>query len=263
MRQFNSSKSLPSNLCDLLSLFVDHKVPILPNPKNYTNEDFQQFLIISKFSYVATIMYALEQAKPLDQYEKLQIHIVGAEKDKINFNRSTCSLLFALLPNVTLIELVFCGPHITTADEKIFEKYEYSDAREVDLHSNKTLYQYYTQSETAKKHPNLIVAYNCGFSEYAENPELNSWPNGIGQMLQFKNIPIVFTSFTQNESTTDYNVFMQQAMKMNVEVDFLVKNMINPYRDVRPLRNWEITSGEEIYYVNNYIHIAKARNCDF
>lgn len=154
--------------------------------------------------------------------------------------------------------------------------------RTVNYKSYCCLYQQFESQH--KIQPSLIVAFNCGFSEYAHcnknsveaiaetiedclsiNAELkstkssscnNTWFEGLSKLLLNFNTPIIFTSFTKLEANFDYGYLLsvaQQQQTFQIALKRLLDITKNPYRDLRPLRNWQLSNEDEIYYRNGYI----------
>lgn len=79
-------------------------------------------------------------------------------------------------------------------------------------------------------------------------------------MLQTYDTPIIFTSFTKQEADFDFSALekvARQRLKINIERIFKTRN--NPYRDIRPLRQWYVRDQESIYYRNNIIQAIRTK----
>lgn len=148
--------------------------------------------------------------------------------------------------------------------------------RKVYFHCYRGLFQNYCQHFKVK--PSIIVAFNCGFSEFTQNynsaPHIttcnslvplertpsDTWYFGLIEMLQTYDTPIIFTSFTKQEANFDFSAWekvSRQRLKINIERIFKTRN--NPYRDIRPLRQWYVRDQESIYYRNNIIQAIRTK----
>lgn len=151
--------------------------------------------------------------------------------------------------------------------------------RSVKFDFFKGLFQDYCQHNSKDTH--LIVAFNCGFSEHSQTANTalcltnlnaledfskqddiqakDTWFPGLIEILQTFDTPIVFTSFTEQESHFDYaalkNVAQQQNLKVHIER--ILKVTKNPFHDLRPLRQWYTRDKEEFYYRNGYIQAIR------
>lgn len=135
-----------------------------------------------------------------------------------------------------------------------------------------------------KVRPSLIVAFNCGFSEYSQCYNLSptvtnlntvepldseyynvnakdTWFQGLIEILQTFDTPIVFTSFTEQESQFDFAALQNAAIKQSLKVHIsrLLKVAKNPYHDLRPLRQWYTWDQEQFYYRNGYIQAIRTK----
>lgn len=129
-----------------------------------------------------------------------------------------------------------------------------------------------------------MIAFNCGFSEFSQcynlapsitdvnsldhlefdNTNINAkdtWFEGLIEILQTFDIPIVFTSFTQQEGEFDFAALQNAAQKqlLKVHIERILKIAKNPYHDLRPLRQWYTSDKEEFYYRNGYIQAIRTK----
>lgn len=145
----------------------------------------------------------------------------------------------------------------------------------------KVLFQDYCRHQTKDTH--LIVAFNCGFSEFSQSantalclPNLNplavsvkqdnikaknTWYSGLIEILQTFHTPIVFTSFTEQEAHFDYAALKNAAQEeeLKVHIAHVLKVRKNPFHDIRPLRQWYTRDKEEFYYRNGYIQAVRTQ----
>ncbi|XP_073821182.1 uncharacterized protein [Musca autumnalis] len=260
---------------DLVAMFekaFDCKVPQDPTK---SLQDYQLFSYAADFSCIATICYTLSHmnvAACHDTY--MNIFIIGATFEAVLWFREIhCKFFFQQFEQITNLELHFIGPEMVEPHENSLEFEFLGKLRKVQFHCFKGLFQDYCR--LWKINPILMVAFNCGFSEFSRrynclphfqsnNSEpLNSqqqdtWSGAIGEMLPY-DCPIMFTSFTKQESQFDFAAFETAAksLQMKIEIERVFKVSKNPYRDLRPLRQWYFGDDESIYYRNGYLQVIK------
>lgn len=113
----------------------------------------------------------------------------------------------------------------------------------------------YIQRQNIEQDSSFIVAFNCGFSEYAFGKNLlvqDTWAKALNALLKLSNIPIMFTSFTHLEGEYDYTTVKSHISETRYLINRL-ELIKNPYSEFRPLRNWYLNDKEQFYYRNGYI----------
>ncbi|KAL9929981.1 uncharacterized protein ACN427_014397 [Glossina fuscipes fuscipes] len=267
-----------SNLMTAFETVFNLKLPTKPYE---TLKDYQLFAYASDFSCIATICFSMCHLDILSmETNKFIIYIVGSSVEpRLWFQKIHTQFFFMQYPLFTTLELHFIGPETLEAMEENI-KYDFlGQERYVHYICYKGLFQEYVSY--FKGYPSLIVAFNCGFSEYSQlfkggpaTPKLptlpaaksctttptsstqtDAWQKGIWEMLLFFRIPIVFTSFTKLESEFDFAALRKAAdigtFKMHVERIFTVSK--NPFHDLRPLRQFHSDDDEAFYFRNGYI----------
>uniref|UniRef100_A0A1I8M2G1 Uncharacterized protein n=1 Tax=Musca domestica TaxID=7370 RepID=A0A1I8M2G1_MUSDO len=240
---------------DLFGMFetcFDYKLPQDPT-KSLT--DYQIFSYAADFSCMASICYSLGHMNmPAYQKKHMSLFIIGASFEAVLWFRE------------------IHWPETVEQREKILEFKFLGKQRQVQYHCFTGLFQNYCR--LCKVQPMLLVAFNCGFSEFsrryntlphfekASHEKLSckqdTWSGAIGDMLQY-DCPIMFTSFTKQESQFDFAAFetVAKSQQMKIEIERLFKVSKNPFRDLRPLRQWYAGDEESIYYRNGYIQVIK------
>lgn len=230
----------PTNLFHLLSITNKNDYTIDPR----TDSEFSNYMNVSKYSYVGTILYGLFSSKyALTVKNELVIHIVGAETEFDFFNRDACTVLLKWLPEIVNIILYFIGPELN--HDRKAKVYEWKDC--IRTVRKEFINSYYHNLSDEIAYPSMIVSFNCGFTEFALS-DRDTWPESINCMMTFTDIPIVFTSYTYAEAIMDLGA----VRNLQVDMKIVQKCLKNPFRDYRPLLNWEI-GVEEIFYSNGYI----------
>ena len=245
-------ESLPKDLDALIKQFC----------KPSSNSVMRNVTILSPFSWISSIMYALKTTDCILKHEQktnLVVDIVGVEDEIGHFNENCCKLFFHVFKNIKNLKLNFCGPDITHILPYDVIKYSFNDERTVVLDFKRLLYENcdFITSD-------IIISFNCGFHEIQN--EYNPWKKAILKMLRHKNVPIIFTSFTLSESKKDCEIFQSIAKNIGINIESIHENQKNPFKNPYPLINVyrHLDVGEQkdvdepLYYINNFINIFVA-----
>ncbi|CAD6997943.1 unnamed protein product [Ceratitis capitata] len=258
---------------DLLGAFQEMTSKNLPLDPTASMEAYHLFAGVCDFSCVGTICFALQFTK-MNEYtpKKFVIFIVGATTEQdISFKPIHTKWFFLQYPQIKNLELYFIGPEVVGSD-KNFSISCQGVERTVTCKSFCMLFQDFLKKYIIR--PQLIVAFNCGFSandgitkegKIMTNkfagvpgdgfPKIDPWVDGISQIIHSYGTPIIFTSYTRLEATLDYgallNIATADCLTTNVKRLFDIRH--NPYRDIRPFRNWQETFEDTIFYRNNYV----------
>lgn len=243
-----------------LMLFVfslDRTYDFLSVSHPTTSSEYQKFANVCNMSNVATVLHVLDLIQDYKAMVTsiLTIHIVGASTEIALFTRFECWLLFYWLPTIFYIKLVFIGPELPTKNSFTEITYESNMKKSVKVVYKKMKYEEFMEADSQKDNPpDLIVSFNCGYAEH-ENGANNPWRAAIAVMLKFKNIPIMFTSYTRTEAIADMNVVTQVAKVENCDFKIVCDGNLNPFRDHRPFRNFIGFKTDVIYYYNGYLSV--------
>ncbi|XP_054744803.1 uncharacterized protein LOC129249162 [Anastrepha obliqua] len=253
-------------------------------PKNPTLSiiDYQLFACAADFSCMGTICFTLSFTDMKDfAGTKFIIFILGAtiEQD-FWFRQIHTKWFFLQYPQFTSLELHFIGPDVMGSDIRDIT-YNYNGCdRSVLYVRYRMLFQDFAKEVSLT--PSLIAAFNCDFCEYfppvtfeqseVEEPtggnpssirlKKDTWPGAIQELLLTYNLPILFTSMTRVEAIYDFDVLRRVLHKepLGTRICRLFKLTVNPFRDIRPLRNWRKHSGEdEICFRNGYLQAVVTR----
>lgn len=258
--------AFPNNLFELINRSTNEQWPV--NPKTQT--EYDSFSAVCNFSCIATLLYVLIETATVHM-DVLCVHIIGVHCDIALFTENECWLLFRWLPtNIRHICLHFIGPELRLDTEEPTE-YEYDTTdlvcpqKKVSLHTYKQKYE--LCAELLPK-PHCIIAYNCGFVEFFDEDNAapankkNTWDPALKMMVDLhKNVPIAFTSYVRTEAKMDLLCLRAIAQRDNGdELDVIVQERRNPYRDLKPYRNWNDDSDEPLYNENGYVSIVMVKN---
>ena len=103
--------------------------------------------------------------------------------------------------------------------------------------------------------PNIIVSNYCGFSEFI-NSINDTWKETIKYIWNFNNILLAFTSYTKSEAITDLSLVMETKPKEKDALKLKEISCRNPFKSLRPYRNWE-SFDSAVFYNNNYITLVQ------
>merc|ERR1712076_191886 len=106
--------------------------------------------------------------------------------------------------------------------------------------------------------PDLVLAQNCGFSEFEASADCEGWTEGwagLDSLLQ-GDCPLVFTSYTMGEARQDLARLLDTV---DGEVDVLTRCESNPMRSHQPIRDWERDQDRDVFYSNQFLSVVKRR----
>lgn len=214
--------------------------------KGVNQEFIDQFILEDCFSFALTTLYTLEKLSLLKTRvmvtEELRINFVGAEEIESNLNwEIEIGLLFEWIQNIDKIIINCIGPELSKTDTV---EIVYGGRKKAFIYFHPELYHNYV-TEYDKK-ANLNILFNCGFHECEEN---NPWESTIPLLTD---IPVAFTSYTQEEHNLDLEVFHNFKQSDKLET---VMSGKNPFASLRPIRDWSIL--DKVFFVNQYLTIIK------
>lgn len=244
-------ETFPSNLLEMLQILATQ---IPKSEIATTQEEYNRLSELSQFSGPATILYGLDILELRTKSMKsLIIHIVGSTEKELNDFNENIKFIFALfLPKFEYLNLIFIGPELP---QNLHHSYNHEYLK-LNLFFKKGLY--HEILPCLPETPDLIISFNCGFSEF-ENSENNSWSKSLDSMIDFINIPLIFTSYTKNESHSDMEVVRKRCEVKDADLEALFGDFgeRNPFRDFRPMRNYVSCDEEAIFFCNGIVQIVR------
>ncbi|XP_050321837.1 uncharacterized protein LOC126754031 [Bactrocera neohumeralis] len=261
---------LKTDISGAIEYIFSKKLPAKPTA---SMENYQTFATVGDFSCIGTILFAL-QFIDVDTVnaKKFIIFILGATVEQdFWFLQIHTKWFFLQYPNFTRLELYFIGPDVLGAAKRECT-FNYKGADRTVLYvSHRMLFQDFAKTNSIK--PSIICIFNCGFSEHApetieEQKEQSllgvpgdscaskdTWSGGILQLIKSHNTPIIFTSLTRVEADLDFCAVKRVALRNGIEtrIERIFDVKVNPYRDIRPLRNWQRENDDDIFYRNGYV----------
>ncbi|XP_055596165.1 uncharacterized protein LOC129746514 [Uranotaenia lowii] len=248
--------TFPKNSFELVNLAYKNTIPMRPQ----SVQDFNNLKFVSNYSYIGTILYALNLTNMHQEVQKsLVLYVVGADGEIVFFDHNTCSIVFTFLPQVRDVVIHFIGPALSSIKDEIELNYE--GGRSVKMYYHKGLF-HTVEPSTPMDRPQLIICYNCGFHEHVDSHR-DTWNATLNRMLRFVNIPIVFTSYTRAEASHDsailYRASKHSSMKRK-DLVFVKRAADNQFKDYKPLRNTNyLDEYDELYYPNGYVSVVVSR----
>lgn len=195
------------------------------------------------------MLYSLD----LSTRKTLSIEIVGAGAFEMQYFEKWEQLLH-WLPLVQKLSLIFVGPDVddNVANLRLCES---CTSRSVDL-KIVCAAQLYHDFININSRPDLLVAFNAGFTENIQCKIKDTWKDSIPTMLK-RNCPVLVTSYTHKESKSD--LARVQSLVKNVTV--IMDCQKNIFSASKPLQDWELHDDEtvpQVYYKNFYYFVVKA-----
>ncbi|XP_055907054.1 uncharacterized protein LOC129942223 [Eupeodes corollae] len=225
--------------------------------------EYQRFSFVSDFSCIASVSYFIENLKVYQKLGKeLTLFVVGSTVDEIWFTPLHTEFLFACFSEISKLNIVFIGPEIPK-DKMSKASINLCNGRSLFRKSFKGTLESYLKNNATDLKPDLIVCFNCGFSENASDNSRpsDSWYKGIQYFMQLPNIPILFTSYTSLEADNDLKALEHVIGKREdgqlFRLEKIIDKQSNPYKDMRPLRNWQFNDPERIFFRNGYLQAVR------
>lgn len=180
------------------------------------------------------------------------LHIIGANRVESQKKWDCISeILFHWYKNLVSIDFVLIGPEL---DDEFFDfdynlcEYCVSERK----FSRKTHRAFYHDIIEEVPKPDLVLALNCGLHEFADT-EYDTWKGTLPVLLHYPQVPLVITSYTENEMENDLNRIKDLK---GGRYEYVLENELNEYSSSRPLRDWA-SEKEPFYYHNRFVSIIK------
>ncbi|KAL8785747.1 MAG: hypothetical protein Q9195_008513 [Heterodermia aff. obscurata] len=205
-------------------------------------------------STVLTALAALELTIPdLSQRDRLTIHVLGGTARELMILRLNEEFLH-LLPNLRLVTVGYIGPDTLSETGKgqllPSECCQYCKAagRKRQVFLRKRLYHECDEASLFPEFPpDLIMACNSGHAD----EETESWRPTLERILA-KDIPAVFTTFTEQEAIDEQTVFGRMG------AHFVQTCEKNRWHGLVPkIENFG--ARYEVFYYNHYTYIVKGK----
>lgn len=211
-------------------------------------------LLSEQLSFPLTAMFVLESTSAgLAQAQHLSLHLVGAEENHEPASVAVWEYLLHRLPCLTRLHILLVGPQLTATEgpcEALLCRQCQEDGRELVIEGKKCLYHQF-MAEAAAGPPDLRVAFNCGFHEWAGTTS-DTWSPSLALMVA-DDTPLAFTSYTCHEAERDM-LAVRAAAGSGVTV---VMARPNPYQSLRPLRDWNREDDQQLYHNNQYLTVVQ------
>jgi len=241
---------------------------ILLGQKNYRNLTDIQMLdlkfLSDRLSGPLTLYYVMEKfglsgGCSLSDRKELVIHIVGAALPEM-VGIKKWEFLHHRLPECQKLKFVFIGPDVIEAEDGELERLQNCSVckdkgKETQYEFFNCEYSTYASQRVTYFQPDLVAVFNCGFSEHRENPEKDTWKDSFEALVQQSGAPLLFTSYNIGEARRDFNrIHMESGMDLKVDV----QREENPFRSLRPIRDWELENDQDVFYNNQFFSVVRA-----
>ncbi|XP_073988828.1 uncharacterized protein [Rhodnius prolixus] len=235
----NSKSVFPNNMKEYIEI-------------NYESQTInEKFLISEELSFVLTLIYILLKSgkNNLNTSSSITVHVIGAGERESEIDK-LMEIFFHWLPQIKQIKMLLIGPECIVNPGNGCQTYKFKGKSSLLINKvNDKLYHEYI-TEPGFTPPCVVMAYNCGFSEFAD--ELSTWNETIQCILSFKNVLFVTTSYNKKEAENDICRVVSNNVNTS-SLDTIKCAERNPFRSLRPIRDWENRS--QTFYVNNFISI--------
>lgn len=184
--------------------------------------------------------------------KRLSIEIIGAGSFELQYFEKWEQLLH-WLPQIENLVLTFVGPDVggETCNLKLCQS---CLSRNVDIKINCSDELYHNFINVHSR-PDLIVAFNAGFTENIQSKIKDTWKESIPEMLK-RNCPVLVTSYTLKESESD----LERVKELVKNVNVIMGCQKNIYSAKKPLQDWELHKDEslsQVYYKNYYLFVVR------
>lgn len=196
----------------------------------------------------------------LGSMASLTIHVVGAGIVEM-MGLIKWEYLAHRLPQLRSLKYVFIGPELEAESEDSPVVPPCSSCtslgRSISYLVHCGTYSHYLK--TGSPAPDLVLAQNCGFSEFQASEDCIEWTEGwagLGALLQ-GSAPLVFTSYTSGEAEADLARLLDIVQG---EVEVLERCSTNTMRSHRPIRDWERDGDRDLFYSNQFLSVVRRKD---
>ena len=205
--------------------------------------------IMSPPMTVVQMIYSLG----LHSKDTLSIELVGAGEFEMQYFEKWEQLLH-WLPLVEKFKLTLVGPDVAGYKSNL-NLCETCLSRNMDFQIvyAPQLYHHYVNAESR---PDIIVAFNAGFTENIQSRVKDTWKDSILEMLK-QNCPVLVTSYTLKEAEND----LAHVKSLVKDSNTIIECQKNLFSAGKPLQDWEFHDDEtfpQVYYKNYYFFVVRA-----
>lgn len=189
----------------------------------------------------------------LHSQDTLSVELVGAGGFEMQYFEKWEQLLH-WLPHVEKLKLTLVGPDVSGYASSL-NLCESCVARNVDL-KIVCASQLYHEYVNVSSRPDIIVAFNAGFTENIQSKIKDTWKDSIPVMLK-RNCPVLVTSYTLKEAKND----LARVKSLVKDANVIIDSQKNIFSASKPLQDWEFHDDEtypQVYYKNYYLFVLQA-----
>ena len=101
--------------------------------------------------------------------------------------------------------------------------------------------------------PSMVCVFNCGFHEFSEAKEKDTWVDSLPALTGYEGVPLLFTSYTKTEAEKDLGLILKSRQELQVDA----QQVVNPFRSHRPIRDFEFDNDCDVFYANQYLSVVR------
>jgi len=264
-----AAPGIPEKVDNVFKPFEDMKKHLRFNPSIKISADVDpaemEFRFLSdRLSGPLTILYGankygLSQGKRIENVTELTVHIVGSNVIEM-LGIIKWEYIVHRLPKLKTLHLVFIGLELDMEEtdgespdiRSCYHCCEKGRTTKYDI--RRMSYENYSTKCPDYVQPDIVCAFNCGFHEFANSPDKETWKPALPWLTRHTGVPLIFTSYTQTEALRDYELIRKSS-----EHDLMIDacQVRNPFRSYRPVRDFEFDNDCDVFYSNQYLSIVR------
>ena len=268
-----AAPAIPEDIDDKFKALKDMPNHLRFEPKskvcsNDVNLDEMEFRFLSdRLSGPLTILssiskYGLAQNKILESQTSLTVHIVGSNVIEM-LGIIKWEYILHKLPKLNNLHLVFIGLELEM-EENDGESTDIPNCPQCSEKGRKTRYdiqrmgyEEYCQKSPDYVIPDVVCAFNCGFHEFSNEPEKETWKPALPFLTRHPGVPLIITSYTLTEAERDLALILGSASH---DLNTDACKIRNPFRSHRSHRDFEYDNDQDVFYSNQYLSVLRQSN---
>ncbi|XP_075211844.1 uncharacterized protein LOC142318984 [Lycorma delicatula] len=244
----NDFEYLPRNMKSFIDNFVKF------NTETSKKEVYAGYFVSNSLTVPLTLISVIEKSMICHENntEMLTVHLIGSGTLE-NSAWWSWECVFHYFKKLKSLNLIFIGPESSSNFLPPFLSCSNcKNTKVINFSVESILYHEYIINELKK--PDIIISFNCGFHEFYNISEHDTWRNSMQSICRFANTVVAFTSYNESEAAKDLKFFKMFSKVENL--NFLVQHAENPFKSLVPFHDW-FSETESIFYNNAYISILR------
>lgn len=218
--------------------------------------------LADRLSSSLTIIYCLSQCTlakdvQIQDVKDFTIHIVGCGIMEM-LGLIKWEYILHRLPALNNLKIVFIGTELDEGEEDGLDQMgsclSCSDkGRSVNYRLHSGDYKSFVRS-TSYAVPDVICVFNAWFPDFDDSEQINlSWKDNLPFLLKYDGVPLIVTSYTNSAGSKNLEVLR----KVNPSVKVDLENVNNPFRSLRPVRDFEFLNDYDVFYSNQFCSVVR------